>query len=98
MLSDDKKKAPTAGFLVVPNLDDAVAYYVRVFGATETERYQDQRGKVWYAVIHILDVPIQLMEPFPSMGLFAPATPGSGTADSSALRAVVRTSFRFSRR
>jgi PhnB protein len=85
MLSDDKKKAPTAGFLVVPNLDDAVAYYTRVFGATEAERYQDTRGKVWYAVIHIFDLPIQLMEPFPSMGLFAPATPDGSTADASAL-------------
>jgi len=85
MLSQDKKKAPTAGFLVVPNLDDAVAYYTRVFGATEAERYQDTRGKVWYAVIHIFDLPIQLMEPFPSMGLFAPDPTTGGTADASAL-------------
>jgi PhnB protein len=71
MIKKDKQKAPVAGFLVVSNLDDAVKFYSKAFGAVESERYEDPRGKVWYAVIHIGGVPLQLMEPFRDMGLVA---------------------------
>ena len=71
MIKKDKQKAPVAGFLVVPNLDDAVKFYSKAFGAVLSERYEDPRGKVWYAVLHIGGVPLQLMEPFRDMGLVA---------------------------
>jgi uncharacterized glyoxalase superfamily protein PhnB len=71
MLTKDKKKAPVAGFLVVSDLDDALKFYKRVFGAEEAERYQDPRGKVWYSVVRLLGEPLQLMEPDRQMGLVA---------------------------
>jgi PhnB protein len=71
MITKDKEKAPVAVFLVVPKLDAAVRFYSKAFGAKEDERYQDPRGKVWYAVLRILGVPLQLMEPFKDMGLVA---------------------------
>jgi PhnB protein len=88
MLKKDKAKAPIAGFLVVRKLDEALKFYKKVFGAEETERYKDPRGKVWYAVAHVQGVPLQLMEPFTDMGLVAaPKRPTRG--DSSMLSITV---------
>lgn len=84
MLSTDKAHAPIAGFLVVPNLDRAVAFYSAVFGAVEAERYADKSGEVWYSVLQVLGVPLQLMEPFEEMawwpGPRALARPPAATA------------------
>ena len=71
MLEKDKSKAPIGALLVVDQLDRATDYYYGAFGAVETERYADPDGKVWYAVIHVLGTPVQLMEPFPEMGMVA---------------------------
>ena len=71
MLEKDKAKAPLGALLVVDQLDRATDYYFNAFGAIETERYADPSGKVWYAVIHILGTPVQLMEPVPEMGMVA---------------------------
>ncbi len=67
----DKDSAPIGAFLVVPKLDAALKFYAKAFGAKEDERYQDPKGKVWYAVVDVLGLPLQLMEPFPDMGLVA---------------------------
>lgn len=71
MLEKDKAKAPLGALLVVDQLDRATDFYFNAFGAIETERYADPSGKVWYAVIHILGTPVQLMEPVPEMGMVA---------------------------
>jgi PhnB protein len=71
MLGNDKQKAPISSLLVVNELDRATDFYFSAFGAVEVERYADPEGKVWYAVIHILGTPVQLMEPFPDMGMVA---------------------------
>jgi PhnB protein len=89
MITKDKKKAPVAGFLVVRELDEAVKFYSKVFGAEEAERYQDPKGKVWYAVIDIVGSPVQLMEPFRDMGLLSQRKKPT-TADSSMLSVSVK--------
>lgn len=89
MLTKDKKKAPVAGFLVVPDLDDALKFYKRVFEAEEDERYQDPRGKVWYSVVRLLGEPLQLMEPDRQMGLVA-AKRSAPSGDSSMLTLSVK--------
>lgn len=71
MLKKDKGKAPVAGYLVVRSLDDAMKFYKKVFGASEAERYADNKGKVWYSVVNINDSPLQIMEPFKDMALVA---------------------------
>lgn len=80
MTKDDKEKAPVGEFLVVKELDAAVKFYKKAFGAQEEERYQDPRGKVWYAIVHIEGIPLQLMEPFRDMGLIAKAATGGDTS------------------
>jgi PhnB protein len=37
--------------LVVPDADAAIAFYVTVFGATETERFKDDSGKIVHAEV-----------------------------------------------
>lgn len=71
MLENDKEKAPVGALLVVDALDRATDFYFHAFGAVEVERYADPKGKVWYAVMHVLGIPLQLMEPFPEMGMVA---------------------------
>jgi len=71
MLEKDKDIATINPYLVVPNLDDAAAYYLEAFGARQAERYEDPNGKVWYAVLKVFGVPLQLMEPDLEMGLRA---------------------------
>lgn len=88
MLKKDKTKAPIAGFLVVRNLDDALKFYKKVFGAEEAERYQDPKGKVWYAVAHLEGAPLQFMEEFADMGLVA-APKRASRGDSSMLSITV---------
>jgi PhnB protein len=71
MLEKDKDIATINPYLVVPNLDDAAEYYLEAFGARQAERYEDQNGKVWYAVLKVFGVPLQVMEPDHEMGLRA---------------------------
>jgi uncharacterized glyoxalase superfamily protein PhnB len=71
MLESDKKIAPLNPYLIVPNLNQAAAYYMKAFGARQAERYTDQTGKVWYAVFKVFGTPLQLMEPDAQMGLAA---------------------------
>lgn len=72
MNSDDKMKTPVTGFLVVPKVDHTVGFVGAVFGGEERERYQAPGGKTWYSVMDVAGVPLNLMEQFPSMGLYAP--------------------------
>lgn len=84
MLPDDKKRSPASALLVVPNLDAAMDFYYRAFGALEAERYADPDRHVWYAVIDVLGAPLQLMEPFPDMGLAA----GNADTDTDQIRLI----------
>ena len=88
MLKKDKGKAPVAGYLVVRSLDDAMKYYKKVFGAAEAERYEDNKGKVWYSVLSINDSPLQIMEPFKDMALVATSQRAKATAGDSSMLSV----------
>ena len=81
MLPNDKQRSPVSALLVVESLDRATDYYFRTFGALESERYADPEGRVWYAVIDVLGMPIQLMEPFPDMGMGTVQTAGPSAGD-----------------
>jgi PhnB protein len=68
MLNQDKEVTPVCPYLVVEDVDAATDYYFRAYGARLTERYEDTTGKVWYAVMRVFGMPLQLMEPDANMG------------------------------
>lgn len=72
MTSEDKKKVPITGFMVVPKVSHTVDFVSKVFGGEEKERYQAPGGKAWYSVMDVCGVPLNLVEQFPAMGLYAP--------------------------
>jgi uncharacterized glyoxalase superfamily protein PhnB len=69
MLESDKSIATVHPYLVVPSVEEAADYYFQAYGARLAERYEDSTGKVWYAILKIYGVPLQLMEPDLDMGL-----------------------------
>lgn len=89
MLKKDKKRAPVAGYLVVRSLDDALKFYQKVFGAKEEERYEDNKGKVWYSVLNIYESPLQIMEPFKDMALVATSLRAKASEGDSSMLSVV---------
>lgn len=90
MNSEDKAKSPLTGLLVVPKVDETVKFVSEVFGGTERERYQAREGKTWYSVMEVLGTPLNLMEQFPSMGLYAPSYRPSVGGDTSMLAVSVK--------
>jgi PhnB protein len=89
MLKKDKQRAPVAGYLVVRSLDDALKFYKKVFDAKENERYEDNKGKVWYSVLNVYDSPLQIMEPFKDMALVATSLRAKASAGDSSMLSVV---------
>ena len=65
--------------LVVRNAKEAIEFYKKAFGATESELYSAPDGKTMYASIQIGDSRIMLSDEFPAMGSKSPLTLG-GTA------------------
>ena len=65
--------------LVVSNTIEAIEFYKKAFGASESEAYPPRDGKTMYARIQIGDSPIILSDEFPNMGTKSPLTLG-GTA------------------
>ncbi|MGH3830802.1 MAG: VOC family protein [Pseudonocardiaceae bacterium] len=66
--------------LVVPNVDEAVAFYKKVFGAQEIQRSHGPDNKVWHCQVRVYGSRLLLMEDFPTMRLVAPATSGDQPA------------------
>lgn len=58
-------------YLCVDNANDAMAYYCKIFGATERMR-MDMGGTIGHAELQIGDSVIMLSDPFPDMGVKTP--------------------------
>ena len=63
-------------YLIVNGAADAIAYYVKAFGATELFRMPAPEGKIGHAEIKIGDSPIMLADEFPEMGYKSPQSLG----------------------
>ena len=66
-------------YLVCRGASEAIAFYVKAFGAKEKLRMADPDGKVMHAEIRIGDSIVMLGDEMPQMGATAPPTIG-GTA------------------
>ena len=60
-------------YLCVKNVDDALAFYKRAFGATEHFRLTEPGGRVGHAEIYLGSNVLMLAEEFPEMGVVAPS-------------------------
>lgn len=68
-------------YLCVRNGDEAIAFYAKVFGATETFRLVEPgTGRLGHAEVAIGGVTVMLSEEYPELGLQAPITLGVTTA------------------
>ncbi|MEW6583171.1 MAG: VOC family protein [Actinomycetota bacterium] len=63
-------------YLCVDGAAEAIAFYGTVFGATERMRMASPDGKVGHAELVLGDSLIMLSDPFPEMGVAAPARSG----------------------
>jgi len=84
--------------LIVENAAEAIAFYRRAFGATETMRFEE-RGKIGSAEIVIENSILRITDEFPEYGSFSPKTLGGSPvklhlyvadADAFAQRAVAQ--------
>jgi PhnB protein len=63
-------------YLTIKNAANAIEFYKRAFGATETMRMATPDGKIGHAEIRIGDSPIMLSDEFPEMGTRSPESLG----------------------
>lgn len=63
-------------YLCVKGASDAIAFYVRAFGAVETMRLTDPGGRIGHAEIMIGVAPVMLSDEHPEEGVVSPATLG----------------------
>lgn len=68
-------------YLIVSNAANALEFYQRAFGATETMRLNGPAGKIMHAEIRLGDSTIMLADEFPEMQAVSPTTL-KGTAGS----------------
>lgn len=79
---DEKVKAIPDGYssitpyLIVKGAAEAIAFYVRVFGATERLRLPSPVGGVGHAEISVGNSVIMLADEFPDMGALSPQSLG----------------------
>jgi PhnB protein len=63
-------------YLTIGGVADALAFYKKAFGATETMRMPGPGGKVMHAEMKIGDSTIMMSDEFPEMGARSPLTIG----------------------
>lgn len=63
-------------YLIVNDAADAIAFYKKAFGASESMRLTMPNGKVGYAELRIGDSPLLLADEFPEMAILSPITLG----------------------
>jgi PhnB protein len=63
-------------YLCVSGASDAIAFYVKAFGAVETSRLAEPDGRLGHAEIRIGDAPLMLSDEYPEEGVRSPATLG----------------------
>lgn len=59
-------------YLCVPNLDEAIDFYRRAFGASEHFRLTEPGGRVGHAEMYLGSHIVMLAEEFPELGFTAP--------------------------
>lgn len=62
-------------YIAVPNCPDALAFYVKAFGAKESFRLTDPVGRIGHAEIKIGDSSVMMSDPHPEWGTAAPSGP-----------------------
>lgn len=63
-------------YLCVAGAADAIAFYVRAFGAVETMRLAEPDGRIGHAEITIGGAPLMLSDEYPEEGVQSPRTIG----------------------
>jgi PhnB protein len=63
-------------YLVIKGAASALDFYKRAFGATETMRMADPKGRIGHAEIRLGDSTIMLADEFPEMGAVSPQSLG----------------------
>jgi PhnB protein len=63
-------------YLCVKGAGDAIAFYVKAFGAVETMRLAEPGGRIGHAEIKIGDAPIMISDEYPEEKVLSPATLG----------------------
>ena len=63
-------------YLIVSGAAEAIEFYKKAFGATETMRYPGPNGCIMHAEIRIGDSAIMLADEFPEMGIRSPKSLG----------------------
>ena len=64
-------------YLVVKGASDAIEFYKRAFGATETMRLKGPGDSVMHAEFQIGDSMMMIADEYPEMNALAPQSPGS---------------------
>jgi PhnB protein len=67
---------PLSPYLIVKGAPQAIAFYIRAFGAKEIYRLVDPAGKIGHAEIEIAGARLMLADEFPDWGALAPVTVG----------------------
>ena len=63
-------------YLIVRGAAEAIAFYVRAFGAREVFRLKDPAGKIGHAEIEIGAAHLMLADEYPEFGALSPAAVG----------------------
>ncbi|MFP2908880.1 VOC family protein [Pyxidicoccus sp. 3LFB2] len=67
-------------YLVTKNAPAAIAFYTRVFGATETVRLAEPSGRVGHAELALDGTPLMLADEHPELGILGPQSRGGATS------------------
>ncbi len=67
---------PMCPYLIVSGASEAIAFYVKAFGAREIFRLKDPAGKVGHAEIEIGAAHLMLADEYPDFGALGPLTVG----------------------
>ena len=63
-------------YLIVNNAVEMIEFYKKVFGATETMRFQEPGGRIGHAELKISGATIMLSDEYPDMGFLSPKSLG----------------------
>ena len=64
-------------YLSVRNAEEMIEFYKRVFGATESMRFNQPDGRIGHAELKINGAPFMLADEFPEMDFLSPKSLGS---------------------
>jgi PhnB protein len=67
---------PLTPYLIVRDASEAIAFYTTIFGAQESLRLTDPKGKIGHAELFIGKSKLMLADEFPDFGAFGPVAVG----------------------